>query len=85
MDYKEIVILIIAFAILVILITEYLTAFNAKINVINVLQNQIFVYLVAELIGFHGQRKIMIVYALMVISIIIWLIAIYANVNALLV
>jgi len=84
MDYKEIVILIIAFVILVILITEYLTAFNAKINVINVLQNRIFVYLVTELIEFHGQRKIMIVYALTVISIIISLIAIFANVNVLL-
>ena len=40
---------------------EYLTAFNAKINAMLVHQNQIFVYLVTERIGFHGQQKIMIV------------------------
>jgi hypothetical protein len=85
MDYKEIEILITAFVILVILITEYLTAFNAKINVINVIQNPIYVYLVTELIGFHGLYLIMIVYAFLVISIIIRLIAIYANINAFLV
>jgi len=43
-----------------ILIMDYLTAFNAKINVMHVHQNQIFVYHVTELIGFHGQLKIMI-------------------------
>ena len=42
-------------------IMEYLTVYNAKINVINVLRNQIFVYLVTELIGFHGLYLIMIV------------------------
>ena len=31
------------------------TVFNAKINVMRVLQNPIFVYHVTELIGFHGQ------------------------------
>ena len=40
---------------------EYLTVFNAKINVMHVLQNPTFVYHVTELIGFHGQQKIMIV------------------------
>ena len=40
---------------------EYLIAFNAKINVMHVHQNQIFVYLVTELIGFHGLYLIMIV------------------------
>ena len=40
---------------------EYLTVFYAIINVMHVLQNLIFVYLVTEQIGFHGQRKIMIV------------------------
>lgn len=63
MDYKEIVIQITALAILVILIMEYQTAFNAKINAINVLQNPIYVYLVTELIGFHGINLIKIVYA----------------------
>ena len=70
------------------------TVFNAKINVMRVLQNLTFVYHVTELIGFHGQQKIMIACkynfilyldAFMVISIIIRLIAIYANINALLV
>jgi len=36
------------------------TVFSAKINVMHVLRNQIFVYHVTELIGFHGQLKIMI-------------------------
>ena len=78
---------------MVILIIAFQTVFNAKINVMHVLQNPIFVYLVTELIGYHGQQKIMIackykfikysdVY--MVISIIIYLIAIYVTVNALL-
>ena len=40
---------------------EFLTAFNAKINAMHVLQNQIFVYLVTERIGLHGLRLIMIV------------------------
>ena len=44
-----------------ILIMEYLTAFNAKINVMHVHQNRIFVYLVTERIEFHGQQQIMIV------------------------
>jgi len=39
---------------------EYLIAFNAKINVIHVHQNQVFVYLVTELIEFYGLQKIMI-------------------------
>jgi len=39
----------------------YPTVFNAKINVMRVLQNPIFVCHVMELIGFHGQQKIMIV------------------------
>ena len=39
---------------------EYQTAFNAKINAINVLQNPIYVYLVTEQIGFHGLHLIMI-------------------------
>ena len=43
-----------------ILIMEYLTAFNAKINVMHVHQILIFVYLVTELIGFYGPQKIMI-------------------------
>jgi len=42
-------------------IMEYLTVFYAIINVMHVLQNLIFVYLVTEQIGFHGQQKIMIV------------------------
>ena len=46
---------------MVISIMEFLTVFNAKINVIYVLQNLIFVYLVTEQIGFYGPRKIMIV------------------------
>jgi len=45
---------------MVISIMEYLTVCNAKINVMHVLQNPIFVYLVTEPIGFHGQIKIMI-------------------------
>ena len=45
---------------MVISIMEYLTVFNVKINVMHVLQNPTYVYLVAELIGFHGQIKIMI-------------------------
>ena len=36
------------------------TVFNAKINVMRVLQNPTFVYHVTELIGFYGQIKIMI-------------------------
>ena len=40
---------------------EYLTVFYAIINVMHVLQNLIFVYLVTEQIGFNGQQKIMIV------------------------
>jgi len=59
----------------------------------HVIQNLIFVYLVTELIEFHGQQKIMIacnynfIYnldAYLVISIIIKLIVIYAKSNALL-
>ena len=46
---------------MVISIMEYLTVYNAKINVINVLRNQIFVYRVTELIGLHGLHQIMIV------------------------
>jgi hypothetical protein len=69
---------------MVISIMEYLTVFYAKINVMHVLQNPTFVYHVTELIGFHGQIKIMIAYAFMAISTIIRLIAIYVNVNALL-
>jgi len=42
-------------------IMEYLTVFYAIINVMHVLQSLIFVYLVTEQIGFHGQQKIMIV------------------------
>ena len=73
-------------------IMELLTVFNAKINVINVLKQQIFVHLVTELIGFHGLHPIMIARkyylilnldAFKVISIIICLIAIYVNFNAL--
>ena len=45
---------------MVISIMEYLTVFYAKINVMRVLQNPTFVYHVMELIGFHGQIKIMI-------------------------
>ena len=45
---------------MVISIMEFLTVFNAKINVMRVLQNPTFVYLVTELIEFHGQIKIMI-------------------------
>jgi len=45
---------------MVISIMEYLTVFYAKINVMRVLQNPTFVYHVTELIGFHGQIKIMI-------------------------
>ena len=46
---------------MVILIIAFQTVFNAKINVMHVLQNPIFVCHVMELIGFHGQQKIMIV------------------------
>jgi len=76
---------------MVILIMEFLTAFNVKINVMLVQLVQIFVYHATELIGFHGLYPIMIarkhnfIYyldALLVISIIICLIAIFANVNA---
>jgi hypothetical protein len=63
---------------------ELLTVFSAKNNAMLVNRHQIFVYLVTEQIGFHGQQKIMIVYAFMVILIIIRLIAIYAKSNALL-
>jgi len=45
---------------MVISIMELLTVFNAKISVMLVLHNPTFVYLVTELIGFHGQLKIMI-------------------------
>ena len=45
---------------MVILIMEFLTAFNVKINVMLVLLVQIFVYHVTELIGFHGLHPIMI-------------------------
>ena len=72
---------------------EFLTAFNVKINVMLVLLVQIFVYHVTELIGFHGLHLIMIARkyyliqyldAFKVILIIIFLIAIYVNFNALL-
>jgi len=66
---------------MVILIMEFLTAFNVKINVMLVQLVQIFVYHATELIGFHGLYPIMIAHALLVISIIICLIALYANVN----
>jgi len=78
---------------MVILIMEFLTAFNVKINVMLVLLVQIFVYHVTELIGFHGLHLIMIARkyyliqyldAFKVILIIIFLIAIYVNFNALL-
>ena len=46
---------------MVISIMELPTVFNAKINVMHVLQNPIFVYLVTEQIGFHGLYLIMIV------------------------
>ena len=45
---------------MVISIMEFLTAFNAKINVMHVLNNQIFVYLVTELIELLGLLLIMI-------------------------
>ena len=45
---------------MVISITEKLTVFNVKINVMRVLHNPIFVYLVTELIGFHGLHLIVI-------------------------
>ena len=45
---------------MVILIMEFLTAFNVKINVMLVQLVQIFVYHVTELIGFHGLHPIMI-------------------------
>ena len=41
---------------MVISIMELPTVFNAKINVMHVLQNPIFVYLVTELIGYHGLQ-----------------------------
>ena len=47
-------------AIMVILIMELLTVFNVKINVIHVLHQQIFVYLVTELIEYLGLHLIMI-------------------------
>ena len=71
---------------------EYLTVFNAKVNALHVQLMQIFIYHVTELIGFHGLHPIMIarkyyliqyLYAFKVISIIICLIAIYVNLNAL--
>jgi len=40
------------------LIMEFLIVFNAKINVMRVLQNPTFVYHVTELIGFHGHHLI---------------------------
>ena len=45
---------------MVISIMELLTVFNAKINVMPVLHNPIFAYLVTELIGFLGLQLIMI-------------------------
>jgi len=73
---------------MVITIMELLTVFYAKINVMLVQMVQIFVYLVTELIGLHGHHLIMIArkhnfitYLDVVISIIICLIALYANVN----
>ena len=39
---------------------EFLTVFNAKNNAMLVNRHQIFVYLVTELIGFHGLHLIMI-------------------------
>ena len=46
--------------IMVIMIMEMLTVFNAKINVIRVPKKQIFVCLVTELIELLGLRLIMI-------------------------
>ena len=43
---------------MVISIMELITVFNAKINVMPVLHNPIFAYLVMELIGFHGLQLI---------------------------
>ncbi len=45
---------------MVILIMELLTVFNAKINVMHVLHNPIFAYLVTELIELLGLQLIMI-------------------------
>jgi len=45
---------------MVISIMVLLTVFNAKINVMRVYKEQIFVYLVTELIGFHGLHLIVI-------------------------
>ena len=45
---------------MVILIMEFLIAFNVKINVMLVQLVQIFVYHATELIGFHGLHLIMI-------------------------
>ena len=45
---------------MVISITEKLTVFNAKINVMHVHKEQIFAYLVTEQIGFHGLHLIVI-------------------------
>ena len=45
---------------MVISIMGKLTVFNAKINVMPVLHNPIFAYLVTELIGFLGLQLIMI-------------------------
>jgi len=39
---------------------ELLTVFNAKNNVMLVHPHQLFVYLVTELIGYHGLHLIMI-------------------------
>ena len=39
---------------------ECLTAFNVKVNVMRVQYLQLLVYLVMELIGFHGLHPIMI-------------------------
>ena len=45
---------------MVISIMELLIVFNAKNNAMLVNRHQIFVYLVTELIGFHGLHLIMI-------------------------
>ena len=45
---------------MVILIMELLTVYYAKLNVVHVLQKQIFAYLVKEIIDFYGLHLIMI-------------------------
>ena len=71
---------------------EMLTVFNAKINVMHVRHNLIFAYLVMERIELLGLQLIMIASkynlikyldAFKVISIMICLIVLFANVNAL--